>query len=394
MCRTLILALLCLPGLSGCLSSGVAATTAPPELRVHAVEVPQSDPESSVNRLAFSPDGRYFLVARDHASVHLYRTGDTRLLTSYEDLESRPRPSILSAGFLGVNTYFIATLHSMPPVERRFGPDNLGREILDMSIRRVSVRSIEPPGEVASHVFPRGRDMQVKAKGRYFYYDEQLLDRDTGKVHAVPTAHPYGPRGTLTASGKVLTEAYGHAVLYDHVTDTVVHWRADDGRNDITASEKYAITHSNDGACTVWRLPAAESLGRCGYSWPLTKAFANVLAHPSAERFAVSLDGRVRVYDIEPFRLVFETQLDTKVHALALSPGNRLAVATEHGTIVVWNIDEARLLGMHHLPYLKGDYIPNESLQFSPDGRKLLTVAFGGQPPTASNVPVMLEIPD
>jgi hypothetical protein len=57
---------------------------------------------------------------------------------------------------------------------------------------------------------------------------------------------------------------------------------------------------------------------------------------------------------------------------------------------VAWNIDEARLLGMLHLSRQVASYNPNELLQFSPDGRKLLT----GQPYSSPYVPVVLEIPD
>lgn len=365
--------------LQGCLVTPTGAAAEPPALHGQFADMPERDHDYLIDRVEFSPDGRHFLTARGYTYVDLYNAESLDLVGTYEGHEHR----ILGAGFIDDETFFIGARYFEQSDTTGAREDN----------RLLSIRPVAAPDQEARILFPDGRDEQMIVNGDFVYYDAQLLDRRDGRIHPVVISHLSHARGRLTRSGKVLTEVQGQAVLYDYATEDYLHWCADcrpsiftraGGTYDITASERFVVTYSLRGDCYAWALPTTESIGRCGYSSLFRTETPVVRAHPVRDRVAVAWGPHLQVYDLDPFRKVFEQRLDDRVSGIALSNGSTLAAALPGGRILVWNLDDGRLLGQHDLNYEDRFSLFNERLTFSPDGRQLLT---------GFDAPVLLEIP-
>lgn len=377
----LLIATLCAFLLQGCLATTKGGAPREQALQWQIIEVPE--PDMWIKRLAFSPDGEHFLVAHGYRYVDLYNLDSTERVWSFAE----DKHTILSAEFIDSETFIVGARYIAEM------PDSSGRR---NTVQRLSIRPVATPDQEEVLEFPKGRDLPMTSNGDFIYYDNQLLDRRDGRIHRVITAHPGGPKGRLTGSGKVLTEADGEAVLYDYATQDYLHWCADcrfslftqaGGAYDITASERFVITNSYRGNCYARTLPALKSIGRCGFSLSFRTETPLVQPHPVADRVAVAWGQRLRVYDLDPFHLVFETQLDGTVTGIALSADRQLAASFPGGRILVWHLDDGRLLGYHDTHYNHPHGIPNDLMSFSPDGRKLLVT-------TGLDAPVLLDIPE
>jgi WD40 repeat protein len=363
-------ALLCILALcSGCPVTPTVANESAPIMRSLPVEVPEMQPSFTLSQLQFSPDGKRFLEARHYTFANLYSTETGKLLWSLDERGHNFR----GLGFIDDDTFFIGTRAFL----------NTGADV-KRDLRQITFHSISAPAQSNTYEFPDGRDKEMLVRGNHVYYDAQLLDRRDGRIQRVITAHAYGPPAHLMADGKVLTLAHGQMVLFDPATDDYQHWRTESGIFSVTASERFVITLADNGSCSVWALPSTARIERCSFRsfFRSEDAYAQAV-HPRRERFAVAWGDTLRVYDLEPFQLVFERTLDSEVTGLAFSQGNLFAAALRGGRILVWNLDEARLLGRYDFNYDRLS-ISNELLQFSPDGRQLLTGA---------HAPVLLEVP-
>jgi WD40 repeat protein len=363
-------ALLCILALcSGCLVTQTVANESAPTMRSLPVEVPELEPNYILSQLQFSPDGKRFLEARHSTFANLYSTETGKLLWSFDERSH----DILGLGFIDAHQHYIGTMgdeHSEAG-ERRIA-------------RKVRVQQLGLSAPSTTYEFPDGRNKKMLVRGDYVYYDAQLLDRRDGRIQRVITAHPYGPPAHLMADGKVLTQAYGDAVLYDATSESYLHWRTEDGPVGVSASERFVITLASNGRCSVWRLPSTERVENCSFpSLFRDEEFLRVRVHPTRERFAITWGNKLRVYDLEPFRLVLQRDLEHTATGLTFSQGNLLAAALRGGRILVWNLEEARLVGQYDFNYDRL-LIRNDLLQFSPDGRLLLTGA---------HAPVLLEVP-
>jgi WD40 repeat protein len=363
-------ALLCIVALcSGCLVTPTVANESAPIMRSVPVKEPDLQPNYSLEQLEFSPDGQHFLVGRPFAFVNLYSDATRTTHWSFDQSQYK----ILGLGFIDDDTFFIGTRAIL----------NAGTNA-ERDLRQIRFHSISAPAQSTAYEFPDGRDKEMLVRGNHVYYDAQLLDRRDGRIQRVITAHAYGPPAHLMADGKVLTLAHGQMVLFDPATADYQHWRTESGIFLVSASERFVITLADNGSCSVWALPSTARIERCSFRsfFRSEDAYAQAV-HPRRERFAVAWGNTLRVYDLEPFQLVFERTLDSEVTGLAFSQGNLLAAALRGGRILVWNLDEARLLGRYDFNYDRLS-ISNELLQFSPDGRRLLTGA---------HAPVLLEVP-
>ncbi|NMG72907.1 hypothetical protein GO611_22730 [Azoarcus communis SWub3 = DSM 12120] len=338
-------------------------------MRSLPVEVPEMEPSFTLSQLQFSPDGKRFLEARHYTFANLYSTETGKLLWSFDERGHNFR----GLGFIDDDTFFIGTRAFL----------NTGADV-KRDLRQITFHSISAPAQSNTYEFPDGRDKEMLVRGNHVYYDAQLLDRRDGRIQRVITAHAYGPPAHLMADGKVLTLAHGQMVLFDPATDDYQHWRTESGIFLVSASERFVLTLADNGSCSVWSLPSTARIESCSFPsfFRSEDAYAQAV-HPHRERFAVAWGDILRVYDLEPFQLVFERTLESEVTGLTFSQGNLLAVAQRGGRILVWNLDEARLLGRYDFNYDRLS-ISNELLQFSPDGRRLLTGA---------HAPVLLEVP-
>jgi WD40 repeat protein len=363
-------ALLCILALcSGCLVTQTVANESAPTMRSLPVEVPAMYADYGLRESQFSPDGKHILAGWNVAFVNLSNTATGRSRWSSSQSEYK----ILGLGFIDDDTFFIGTRAIL----------NAGTDA-KKDLRQIRFHSISAPAQSTAYEFPDGRDMEMLARGNHVYYDAQLLDRRDGRIQRVITAHAYGPPAHLMADGKVLTLAHGQMVLFDPATDDYQHWRTESGIFLVSASERFVITLADNGSCSVWSLPSTARIERCSFRsfFRSEDAYAQAV-HPRRERFAVAWGDTLRVYDLEPFQLVFERTLDSEVTGLTFSQGNLFAAALRGGRILVWNLDEARLLGRYDFNYDRLS-ISNELFQFSPDGRQLLTGA---------HAPVLLEVP-
>lgn len=374
-------AVICALMLQGCLVTPTGAAADASVLQGRFLDIPERDHGSTlIKQLEFSPDGRHFLLTGGIGYVDLYDTESGAVVWSLDKIEA----IFMNAGFIDDETFFIGM---------RFYEDAHATNSRE-NVRRLSIRKVSTPDhEEEAALFPDGRSYPMIANGNFVYYDAQLLDRRDGRIHPVVISHLSNARGRLTRSGKVLTEVQGQAVLYDYATEDYLHWCADcrpsiftraGGAYDITASERFVVTYSLRGDCYAWALPTTESIGRCGYSSLFRTETPVVRAHPVRDRVAVAWGPHLQVYDLDPFRKVFEQRLDGRVTGIALSNGSTLAAALPGGRILVWNLDDGRLLGQHDLDYEDRFSLFNDRLAFSPDGRQLLT---------GFDAPILLEIP-
>ena len=331
---------------------------------------------------AFSEDGSTFLAAGKHDGVRLYRTSNFELLEKFNDKwrfrqqEGESTWSImnrvLGAGYIDKNTLYYIIDHNKvmadPTKEFRFFQDTRYWE------RVIHIRSIDPPREIYTHTFPNpeGGDFPpLLANENYVLYtDTGIFNWRTEEIRTrIPDWSGFGPgTGTiaLTHDGRVLINIYARTVISDPFG----------GRetekypfvSTLTPDERYLIALEENGDCALRLFDEKREIARCGTARPFgfgIKKRATAVS-PDSKMFAISINDKVRVYRIEPFRLERTFKAPKHVKALALSNDGWLASGDENGHLLLWDIASGKLAGKFD------DKSWANSMAFQPGGNLLV----------------------
>ncbi|WP_263147115.1 hypothetical protein [Pseudomonas sp. RIT-PI-AD] len=314
----------------------------------------------SAEKLSIDESGRYFLVANSSERIELYETTSLRKINSTQ--VGGEFSSINGSGFIDSDRYFVGYVDGKRGALRAF----------------VKIFQIEPEKQVYEHAFDAGGDVPMRVNIHYVAYRKTLIDwQKTQEPLEIWSAHPgYAGVYALTDSGRVFTSnLLGKTLLlHDPRTNQRLYWEAGIKPFDaaITRSEHHVIAVDDAGSCKVWRMPEIEPLGRCGWGALFSSTRGRVVVAPHEERFAVSIDNRVRVYSLQPYALMSEFAMPAAVTTLTLADGGRIAVADEQGNLEVWDAQAARPLGRIQLSYV-------EDLAFSSQDRLLALVPRDGR---------------
>jgi len=296
----------------------------------------------SAENLSIDESGRYLLVSGTSGRVELYDAASLERLTSLQ--VGNGFASINGSGFIDSNRYFVGYVDGKREALRTF----------------VKILQIEPEKLLYEHAFDVGADVPLRANADYVAYRGTLLDwQRTRRSFEVASAHPgYAGVYALTESGRVFSSNLAGKALLLHDPRTNQRWYWESGIKPfdaaITRSERHVIAIDDTGSCKVWRLPEIEPLSRCGWGSLVANRRGHVVVAPRAERFAVSVDNRVRVYSLEPYALMGEFAMPATVAKMALADEDRLAVADEQGNVEVWDARAGTSLGQARLPYAEG----------------------------------------
>jgi len=141
-----------------------------------------------------------------------------------------------------------------------------------------------------------------------------------------------------------------------------------------SASGRYVIAAGPDLDCRVWRVPEREQVGRCKHRWfGGGKRWSTYAAHPTRERFAIAWRETVRVYDIEPFELKAELQLDDTARQVAFAGEDKLVALTQRD-VQVWSVREQRLIAADRgaaMHFGEAHDLPHTAELVNPNGRQI-----------------------
>jgi len=305
--------------------------------------------------LEYSGNGKTFIAAGGCCFVNLYEAFDYKKLAALNSESSDDFDmftAIRGAGYIDDNTWYFST---------------------DEGDASASIRQIEPPRELYKHNLGRGTNRPVIANKSHLAFVDTLLDWHNDASYKVIEAHPGWFGYTLTSNSRVMTYNVfnGDVLFYDPVKQESMSWNTGFriGSLILSADERYAVVHSDQGKCVLWQLPEKERLGSCGSGELWGEKWTRSVFQRDGRAFAVSTDNEIRVYTVQPYKLLTKVTMGEKpVISLALDSG-RLAAGNEDGMIRVWNVADGSSLGEYTSnPTPK---ILESVLAFQPNGTQL-----------------------
>jgi len=342
--------------LSGCLHTATSSQAVAPTLTpIHTEALPVT-----ARFLEFSGNGRTFIVAGKYNFVHLRDAATLEKRVAIDSGGELGAPDMFDnvlatrgAGYIDDNIWYVAT--------------DDGKNV------SASIRQIDPPRELYKHDLGKGSERPVIANKNHLAYVGTLLNWHDGTSYKVDRAHPGSFGYTLTASSQVMTYNVfnGDVLLHDPVRQESMYWNIGFPIADfiLSSDERYAVAQAPKGKCVLWQLPEKERLGSCGRGGLWGEKWTRSVFQRDGRAFAVSTDNEIRVYTVQPFKLLMKVALREKpVIGLTLDNG-RLAAGDENGAISVWNVADGSLLGEYAGdPNLKEFY---SLLAFQPGGNRL-----------------------
>lgn len=289
--------------------------------------------DEGIDHVSMDESGHYIYARGHYFGAELYEAGSLKKLRKFKF--QAPYGIVNGGGFIDNNTLYWGYK------EVGGGERNTVAEIW----------RIKPNEKLFSYEFDNSADHPLVANKRYIAYPNTLVDWRNGSapMHALH-AHP-GEAGfyLITESGRVFSRNLLGKTLLLHDPKTNQRWYWATGlmpfEAALTHSERHVIAIDDTGACKVWRMPEIESLDRCGWGTAFTQKRTRLAVAPHAERFAVSVENRVRVYSLEPYALIHEFRLPDPVETMALTDEGRLAVADEKGHLSLWDSATGAALG-------------------------------------------------
>ncbi|MDR0563404.1 MAG: hypothetical protein LBG78_00520 [Azoarcus sp.] len=358
----------------------------PPDMKLVHTE------KFSAWKFEFSEDGSTFIMVDDFdypdnvTDFRLYRSSDFSVLehkdkTHAWDLTKSAEENINSnniwrdirfAGYIDANTwYYVEQIKtSYKNIPKGIAP-SCDRECDALAVH---IKTIHPPQEIYAHSFDvaelggRGHYRMATANSRYvfFGYGASLLDWRTNETRPFPKM----PRVLsmvgfkLTRKGQILIIGTEKSVLAAPFKNDKA--ESLDIGGELAPDERHMVSIKDNGECVVWQFEERREVGRCGTGRmfgfgieALRLAFS-----PDGKTFATSVNQKIRVYSIEPFRLLMEITAPQTVTTLALSSDGRLAGAYGDGRFRVWEMPSGKLVG-------QGEGVRGRSLAFQPGGNLL-----------------------
>lgn len=208
-----------------------------------------------------------------------------------------------------------------------------------------------------------------------------LLDPDSGRI-----------RRTITHGGQIHAARYspdGRNLVTASADGTARRWRTEDGQEllpelrhegpvrwaEFSPDGNEVVSAAEDGTVRIW--DAASGQAKRILTGPGAAA-TRALFSPDGAQIVTLIDPhRIELWDARQGTRLFELPFPSpRVQALAFDPaGSRLAAGGDAGWAVVWNLGEpdAPPRSVRH-----ADWAPVWHVEFSPDGRVLLTTAEDG----------------
>ncbi|MDR0563402.1 MAG: hypothetical protein LBG78_00510 [Azoarcus sp.] len=380
--------------LNGGVVSGEAQENIPPTIKlVHSEEFGST-------RFEFSEDGSTFIMVNSYEGYRAFRfirssdfsileqESETRPWWSDEENKNRNKDwrEIRSAGYIDANTwYYIEQLLSYNDVTPTGEKRQVGRDAVI-----VHIKTLHPPKEIYTRSLDRTEygwarnDGDDVANSRYVFFGDcsSLLDWRTNEIRRYPLGmcfEPYLPKGfkyKLTLKGQIMVTAPEKTLLGEPFKKAEAEILEIGG--ELTPDERHMVALKDTGECIVWQFEERREIGRCGTGrlFGLGIKEKHLALSRDSKTFATSVNQKIRVYSIEPFRLLMEITAPQNVMTLALSGDGRIAGGFEDGRIQAWEVPTGKIIGQGDASYVRNNV---RKLIFQPGGNLLAAWAmFGG----------------
>jgi len=346
--------------LSGCpRHAALSEATGQPLTPIYTEDLPES-----VEFLEFSNEGTTFIVAGSYVFLYFYDA-----LTFEKGMEVTKKLSkgrlfaVWGAGYIDNNTWFFAT--------GEFG--DRGEQN-----HSVNIWQIEPLREIHKHPLGAFSVGPVHANRNHIAHRGKILNWHDGRVYNFPTGRLLNYM--LTSDSQVVTSHHYSGIyrFYDPFKRESIFWDIGfDWKHQslvLSPDANYALITSSKGRCELWRVSQKEKLGRCGHRRLLGRSKREKIAFQrDSQRFAFAAgNGKISVYETQPFKQVMSVTMSGAVQALALNEG-RLAAIDKSGTVRVWDVTANKLLGEY---VSHSESLATFAIALQPGGGKLAVTQF------------------
>jgi len=368
--------------LAGCLSQTTASEVTPkPLLPIYQEKLPMM-----ADFFDFADSGKTFLLAGSYRYIYLYDSATFEKHVVVREVDGESFFSILGAGHIDDNTWYVATGYYYPNPDYKEPPPRQNNYLRrNLSKSAVSIRQIKPAREIYNYDLKGAMNAGVFANKNHIAYRWRLVDWHTGETHTVDMAHPNGFDYQLTSDSQVITKPYrGQFYLFSNplkkessVWDFSSAWS--NTTLMLSPNAHYALFRTEKGGCQLWQVPQKKRLGRCGHSKLWGEKFSRAVFRRDSQAFAVSTDNKITVYSTQPFEPLITLTLDEKIDIVAFNE-EHLAAIDDTGMLRVWNIKENRLLGEYLFSEGSGAhslFYSSNMMAFQPGGNKLVISNLG-----------------
>ncbi|MDR1063536.1 MAG: hypothetical protein LBL48_06345 [Azoarcus sp.] len=297
-----------------------------------------------------------------HDVVQLHRSKDFELLEEFNRKDFQYREDeelwkmwtrLLGIDYIDTNTwYYIEQVDKKligMPIKSKNLDDRRDEEIV------IHIRSIDPPREIYTHTFPNesssGTFSSVANENYVLYTETKIFNWRTEENRSrIPGWYGFAMLTdtdaiALTHDGRVLVNVNASTV----VSDPFGGKKTEDYPfvSALTPDERYLIALERNGDCALRLFEEKREIARCGTGHPFGIGIKKraVAISPDSKMFAMSINDKVRLYRIDPFRLEQTVIAPGNVATLALSDDGRLASGDNDGRIRVWDIASGKLIG-------------------------------------------------
>jgi WD40 repeat protein len=319
-------------------------------------EIHRLTSDSSVNMMAFSPDGTKLAFADLDNKVSIWL-----LLTSkemgrfYHGPISEDYDGVEFVAFSPDGTKLVTASDdgSARIWETRTNPGLLDLEH-NSSVNRIAFNS--NGSELATASYDGTARIWDHRTGR----EIQRLEND-GAVYFLA----FSPDGTKLATWS----EYGNDRIWDAQTGKELYRLNDSGPVVFSLEGSYLAVAGSDGMACICDVRSGKELQRLIHG----KSLNCVAFNPNGTRLASgSDDNTARIWDVQTGQELQRLQMDDDVNSVEFSPdGSKLAAASDDGTARIWEVQTGKeLQQLDH-----GSWVG--SVAFNPDGRMLATSCWG-----------------
>ena len=236
------------------------------------------------------------------------------------------------------------------------------------------IRTIQPSKEIATYSFEMNGGDVLIANKNHIGYGEEMVNWHDGRHYRVKTIHPVCEY-VMTRGSRVFTTSFVWVSGYTLIDDPV------NGKTElleeeikISPDERHAIV-LRWKQCRLLQFPENKEIGTCGRIPFFSKRGRHWFGFSPGGNLLVSwIDGKARVYQVEPFQLKSEFDMsgEASPRALTISDSGWIAAVIqkeydhENARLRAWDGLTGKLVGQYRTTA--------EALAIQPNGNKLVAV--------------------
>lgn len=278
---------------------------------------------------AFSEDSIAFVDISDDGKHIL--AGDAVEKIRYWNLNARDRPIEIN-----FDSELIA-LNFASRDNQVFFANRVGQtRLLDNSLKAILSEYKFPQPSRFSRI---SRDLELIAYGEYIFY------RNRNELSPSTVGHAGQSSLQLSNQNFIVTSGFHDERVVVRRNDgaTIADWRLENPvtTSAISADGDFVVASTENGDCFLWHVPTGKLAQRCDNAEAANTIHFDALG----KYFILIMEDAITAYQLEPFKKLFSTDVNSNITSSFLAENNWLAIGTDASDIVLVDVVQGKHIG-------------------------------------------------